>query len=282
MTTDVMMSRTSDSGSLAALRPAIPPLELDGYLTGIVVTPQTAPILPSTWMIRLWSEELPIFDDEAQIKAVLGALIKRYNAISTEIDPSVNKLEIDGTVTYRPLFLAGNEKPTHDSVRTWVRGFWKAMTLAPATWSRLAEDDRTPILIRPFVGFFDFEPHEPDELPANADAILDEDAALIPRMVLVLRKLARLRQAYTHVPRPGHRTKTGRNDPCPCGSGRKYKRCCAALDLSTLINRGMLAWSHRKIPPLHQLERGESRLAIRGNLEGSVRSRDTTAPGTRA
>jgi hypothetical protein len=26
---------------------------------------------------------------------------------------------------------------------------------------------------------------------------------------------------------------------CPCGSGRKYKRCCAALDLSILINRGM-------------------------------------------
>ena len=21
-------------------------------------------------------------------------------------------------------------------------------------------------------------------------------------------------------------TKVGRNDPCPCGSGRKYKRCC--------------------------------------------------------
>ena len=20
--------------------------------------------------------------------------------------------------------------------------------------------------------------------------------------------------------------KTGRNDPCPCGSGRKFKRCC--------------------------------------------------------
>ena len=20
---------------------------------------------------------------------------------------------------------------------------------------------------------------------------------------------------------------TGRNDPCPCGSGKKYKRCCA-------------------------------------------------------
>ena len=22
----------------------------------------------------------------------------------------------------------------------------------------------------------------------------------------------------------------GRNDPCPCGSGKKYKKCCAAKD----------------------------------------------------
>lgn len=22
------------------------------------------------------------------------------------------------------------------------------------------------------------------------------------------------------------KTKIGRNDPCPCGSGRKYKKCC--------------------------------------------------------
>jgi len=31
-----------------------------------------------------------------------------------------------------------------------------------------------------------------------------------------------------HGPTPGTRTrpKTGRNDPCPCGSGRKYKKCC--------------------------------------------------------
>lgn len=27
-----------------------------------------------------------------------------------------------------------------------------------------------------------------------------------------------------------HRQKIGRNDPCPCGSGRKYKKCCAIID----------------------------------------------------
>jgi hypothetical protein len=24
--------------------------------------------------------------------------------------------------------------------------------------------------------------------------------------------------------------KTGRNDPCPCGSGKKFKKCCEAKD----------------------------------------------------
>jgi SEC-C motif-containing protein len=31
-------------------------------------------------------------------------------------------------------------------------------------------------------------------------------------------------------PRPAQRTadKVGRNDPCPCGSGKKFKKCCGA------------------------------------------------------
>lgn len=36
--------------------------------------------------------------------------------------------------------------------------------------------------------------------------------------------------------------KTGRNEPCPCGSGRKYKQCC--LRKSARMSRGQkaLAW----------------------------------------
>ncbi|HYH19032.1 MAG TPA: YchJ family protein [Azospirillum sp.] len=29
-------------------------------------------------------------------------------------------------------------------------------------------------------------------------------------------------------PRPRHAAKVGRNDPCPCGSGKKYKKCHGA------------------------------------------------------
>ena len=226
MMTNTMALWSSDLTSPAVPRPAMSPLELDGYLTGIIVTPQPTPILPDAWITRLWGEDGPIFDDEVQIKAVLATVIKDYNALVTEIDRGVERLEVDNIVAYRPLFQASDAKPAHDNVRTWVRGFWQAMTLAPETWSKLAEDERAQILIRPFVGFFDLEPDERGDLPEDIDAILDEDAALIPRMILVLRKLARIRQANAHAPPRSRRTKIGRNDPCSCGSGQKYKRCC--------------------------------------------------------
>ncbi|RJQ54880.1 MAG: hypothetical protein C4530_16565 [Desulfobacteraceae bacterium] len=40
--------------------------------------------------------------------------------------------------------------------------------------------------------------------------------------------------------------KIGRNDPCPCGSGKKYKRCClnkaALLSGFTQDPEGTILW----------------------------------------
>lgn len=33
----------------------------------------------------------------------------------------------------------------------------------------------------------------------------------------------------SHRPLMRHDAKVGRNDPCPCGSGKKYKQCCGKL-----------------------------------------------------
>src|SRR5580658_4563830 len=38
----------------------------------------------------------------------------------------------------------------------------------------------------------------------------------------------------------------GRNDPCPCGSGRKYKQCCADKDRAAVAERERLAASLRR------------------------------------
>jgi len=40
-------------------------------------------------------------------------------------------------------------------------------------------------------------------------------------------------QADTHM---NHKIKIGRNDPCPCGSGRKYKKCCQGKSTTPKID----------------------------------------------
>jgi uncharacterized protein len=95
------------------------------------------------------------------------------------------------------------------------------MALAPERWSSIAEDERLQPLLTPFIGFLDVT--DPDFEPAdNIDELLDEAATAIPRSTIVLRKIAQFSTGSA----VRRRSKIGRNDPCHCGSGLKYKRCC--------------------------------------------------------
>jgi uncharacterized protein len=99
------------------------------------------------------------------------------------------------------------------------------MALAPAEWSALAADARLQPIIMPLVGFIEVD--DPEFEPAkDIEERLDQAAADIPRAILLLRKIAQLRASRPSAVEPTRRMKIGRNDPCPCGSGKKYKRCC--------------------------------------------------------
>lgn len=46
--------------------------------------------------------------------------------------------------------------------------------------------------------------------------------------------------------------KAGRNDPCPCGSGRKYKKCCEAADRAA--DAGLAGGKYERVPKHEVLE----------------------------
>jgi uncharacterized protein len=156
----------------------------------------------------------------------MGTLVALFNARSRAIEDSLRRLEADRVCDYRPPFLSNDGKPSHADIKTWASGFWKAMRLDPDAWTTLGKDERTQIIISPFVGFIDAR-KDPEFEPADdIDARLDEAAAEIPRAILLLRKIAQLRAQRVTTPTATRSTKVGRNDPCPCGSGKKFKRCC--------------------------------------------------------
>lgn len=201
--------------SPAAPATAMRPLELDGYLTGLIVGPD--PIPPSLWIEGLWGEDEPVFDSANQLQAVLDSVMGHYN-------DTIDLIDKHGP-DHRPMFMDAEGNADIDKAHSWVRGFWQAMALAPEAWSALAEDERTEILVEPFATFVDLEAIDHGPMPDNIDEIRRNSADLIPRVLPALRKLAQMRAADPSTRRSASR-KTGRNDACPCGSGKKYKRCC--------------------------------------------------------
>ena len=80
-------------------------------------------------------------------------------------------------------------------------------------------DRRTEQLVLPILALAGEEIYETFTLDKRKSAVTD--------LPLTLQRI----DAYWRNPRaprpvPVRTTKVGRNDPCPCGSGAKYKRCC--------------------------------------------------------
>ena len=58
-----------------------------------------------------------------------------------------------------------------------------------------------------------------------AQARAQSQAQAVPAGVAAGGAAAAAEGAEVHVEQL-HSDKVGRNDPCPCGSGKKYKKCC--------------------------------------------------------
>ncbi len=215
MKTDHLAGWVRFLASPAAPATALLPLELDGYLTGIIVAPDL--ILPSQWIDGLWGEDEPLFDSTEQAQAALGSVMEHYNA-------TIDLIERQGA-KYRPMFMDAKGKADLAKAHIWVRGFWRAMAFVPDAWEALVEDERTEILVEPFAVFADLEALGRGPMPEDIDEIRRDNAAFIPRVLPALRELAKMRAVRPQA-RDSTGRKPGRNAPCRCGSGKKYKRCC--------------------------------------------------------
>jgi len=64
------------------------------------------------------------------------------------------------------------------------------------------------------------------------------DPADVLELQAEIRRLQALAEARLALAQTGGR-RVGRNDPCPCGSGRKFKRCCLVAIRNPVLMRGM-------------------------------------------
>ena len=183
--------------------------ELDGFLTGIVAGPHM--IMPSEWLPAIWGGEEPVFADAAEAETVLGAIMARYNEIIHTLRDEAGPLE--------PLFLTDTAGEVIADF--WAQGFVEAISLRPAAWDpQFSHRDASPLMMPILI-----LAQDPDNLDleiddARLDALLVEAPDMIAPCIAAITQFWKARRTYGRVP------KIGRNAPCPCGSGRKFKFCC--------------------------------------------------------
>jgi len=192
--------------------------QLDGFLTGIIVSPVLLP--PGRWLRQIWAgddnEGKPAFADSQGFQHFMDMVMRHYHQILASLDrPGEYEpvLEID-TRTEETLW------------EMWIEGFGQAMDLAPEGWGRIEADDDTGCNaaltgIRTLRAFANGETRLNQE---EEDSWDKKAPALIPIWVEILHQWRV--DNDPHRPAPITRAKIGRNDPCPCGSGKKYKKCC--------------------------------------------------------
>ena len=192
--------------------------ELDGFLAGVIVSPEL--VGPGEWLKRIWGgdgeDTLPAFDDLNGVQRFIDLVMRHYNDI-------VRALDRPGA--YAPIFEVDTR---HDETlwELWIDGFARAMDLRPQGWQRIVDSgDEDAIAV--LAGIAALIAIERGESELDEEEIAAFDAEAPDALGDWVEILHAWRRAHDRVQAaPIARPKVGRNDPCPCGSGRKYKKCC--------------------------------------------------------
>lgn len=183
---------------------------LDGFVAAITVGPDL--VRPSEWMPLVWGAEAPVFESQVEAQAVLNALMHFYNDIVGSIHDR----------SFAPVFDTDANSKT--DATCWCLGFLKGMDPRHEQWRRFIDSNNGYFLLPVYAHIPELTEGAvgPDDLD-GFDPHVD-----IPFMVMRLYDhwRARRRPGGTAVSGFSSGVKAGRNAPCPCGSGRKFKRCC--------------------------------------------------------
>jgi uncharacterized protein len=199
---------------------------LDGFLAGVLLNPRA--IAEAEWLPR-------VFDAQGQAGAApsdparaLDLIRRREREIAAAIaardafEPVIFPLADDETD--EPLTGADGIA----ALEPWAVGFMNALETFPGVL-----EHADPALWRPLAGVLRHLPAEDQEGElAELKAAIEHEAPLadldeaLEHLIVAVLEVADVTRPRRPLVR--ETPKVGRNDPCPCGSGKKYKACHGA------------------------------------------------------
>lgn len=202
--------------------------QLDGFFAALIAGPET--VMPSEYNREVFGGEMSDaceFSSLEEANEILGLMMGHWNTIAGRLF----KDEV-----YVPLLLEDEDGVAHGN--DWARGFMRGMRMRRDGWAELVNDEEHSGWLIPMMMLYHEHDEDPKMRPEPITPEKREDiiAHMAAGLVGAYRYFRRHRKAYagTAFAPESQRTtsKVGRNDPCPCGSGKKYKKCCGGATVN--------------------------------------------------
>ena len=208
--------------------------ELQGFLFTVVSAPELIPL--SEWMPIIFAGEEVDYANVEQAKAMIGQIMALYNTINAAVLDPPTLLPADCPLRDGVLANFEDEAP----IAQWSHGFVRGHQWLEELWEDLPEEvaeelDATLMAL----GFFSSREMaegfhaETTTGEHSLETMADAMHRVFPRAVAQYAQLGRSTSTVPvehewEEPELTHHAKIARNEPCPCGSGKKYKKYCGA------------------------------------------------------
>jgi uncharacterized protein len=200
---------------------------LDGFFAALIAGPET--VMPSEYYREVFGGEMSEaceFGSLDEANEILGLMMRHWN----DVAGTLFKDEV-----YVPLLLEDENGVAHGN--DWAHGFMRGISMRHEGWAELVNDEEHGGCLVPMMMLFHEHDEDPEMRPKPISPEKREE--VIAHMTAGLLRACRYFRAQRQV-NPSARTseprrsaaKVGRNDPCPCGSGKKYKKCCGGATVN--------------------------------------------------
>lgn len=186
--------------------------EVQGFMMALLSGPDA--LNPTNWLPEILGEE-SLFD--AKERTEIERLVM---AMAADMRMKLNEKILPDLWFYEDE--AGNP-----DFYTWCNAYLYALDIVPTDWFEAVDQEEFEDLFYPIMalgGIYDDEENGEVILHLNEKELTQLESDL-PHVLL---DIYWYWQAIINKPLTVRREgeKVGRNDPCPCGSGKKYKACC--------------------------------------------------------
>ncbi|MBX3300704.1 MAG: UPF0149 family protein [Nitrospira sp.] len=206
--------------------------QLAGFLFSLANGPELIP--PSEWIPLVFNDQEALYENMEEAEQVLQTMMALYNDCLRERTGGTMTLPPRCEIRPWPMDNLTADAP----LSQWAQGFGVGYDYLAEVWDAYTPDELDEDLgaLLMTLTFF--------SSPTLAEAYYREGSkksTLDQLAKSVVEIFSEAMREYAHLGRsiyqarletgdldqePSRRTKIGSNDPCPCGSGKKFKKCC--------------------------------------------------------